>query len=449
VRDACGKLWRLRAAEAASALDYDPRRFRDPREFYYDWCVVRPYLSAGWLEGLAEYLARGQATAPRGWMNVSRASDPAPLTGAGGVHGASAARGQVEAPRDRIHIGRASESALFTVARGPRGASAAEFLAAERAEMRRVFEELAGRARAPRTVKGLRNAGLKLLWFLASRGAALPPSAGEFTDYLVYLSVDRGASGAISAARGALLHMCRVNRWPTEPYTSGIALIPGMAAARRNRHQVKKSAGLRLAYVARILDVYCFERPGVPVARQWEFAVGVGIIVSYCVLARWDDARQLLWDDDYFEEAELYVRFFLEHRKNAQATGNFVDVARPSNPRHRGAFHVIKEARRLFRRGHVLPRIVAGFVDTAHFMSYSTYVRHLRHALVCVGVPRAAASSFAGQSARSGAATEAVYAGARPEDICRMAGVTSISWCLGYMRPDQVDRLEASRKIGL
>ena len=103
----------------------------------------------------------------------------------------------------------------------------------------------------------------------------------------------------------------------------------------------------------------------------------------------------------------------------------------------------------MFRRGHVLPRIAAGFVDTAHFMSYSTYVRHLRHALVCVGVPHAAACSFAGQSARSGAATEAVYASVRPEDICRMAGVTSISWCLGYMRPDQADRLEASRKIGL
>ena len=123
--------------------------------------------------------------------------------------------------------------------------------------MRYVFGEPAGQARAPRTVKGLRNAGLKLRWFLASRGAALPPSAGEFTDYLVYLSVERGASGAISAARGALLHTCRVNRWPTELYTSGISLIPGAAAARRNRHQVKKSAGLRLAYVARILDMYC------------------------------------------------------------------------------------------------------------------------------------------------------------------------------------------------
>ena len=55
VRDARGRLRRLRATEAASALDYDPCRFRDPREFYYDWCAVKPYLSAGWMEDLAEY----------------------------------------------------------------------------------------------------------------------------------------------------------------------------------------------------------------------------------------------------------------------------------------------------------------------------------------------------------------------------------------------------------
>ena len=82
-------------------------------------------------------------------------------------------------------------------------------------------------------------------------------------------------------------------------------------------------------------------------------------------------------------------------------------------------------------------------------MAYDSYVRNLRHALTQVGVPEEEARLFAGQSARSGAATESVQAGISPEQLCRMAGVTSINWLLGYMRPDQHDRLEASRKIGL
>jgi hypothetical protein len=37
---------------------------------------------------------------------------------------------------------------------------------------------------------------------------------------------------------------------------------------------------------------------------QWELAIGVAIVVSFKVFARWDDARQLRWDVGYFEIIE-------------------------------------------------------------------------------------------------------------------------------------------------
>jgi hypothetical protein len=184
-------------------------------------------------------------------------------------------------------------------------------------------------------------------------------------------------------------------------------------------------------------------------SRQWELALGVGIVVSYCVFARWDDARQLRWDDGYYEESDTYIRFYLEHRKNAQFAGNFVDIACRDDG-ERSAFVVIREARSIFRRGHVLPYIShSGLVDTTRHMGYRSYVQNLRQALAQVGVPAEEARGFAGQSARAGAATEALYAGVHPTELCRLAGVKSINWFLGYARPDQRDRLRASRAVGL
>jgi len=253
----------------------------------------------------------------------------------------------------------------------------------------------------------------------------------------------------VATARGALLHLCRVNAWDKAPFTSGISLVPGQALLRLNRHQTKKSEGLTLEMVTQILHRYCFARSGRHRSGQWELAIGVAIVVSFKVFARWDDARQLRWDPDYFEITAVYVRFYLEHRKNAQHSGNFVDVAIPESG-ERGAYHVIREAFLLFRSGHVLPHIDAsGSVDTSRHMPYDNYVRHLRQILVHIGVPEERSRRFAGQSARAGAATTAARAGMQPYELCRLAGVTSISWCLAYMRPDFNDRMRASRAIGL
>jgi len=201
--------------------------------------------------------------------------------------------------------------------------------------------------------------------------------------------------------------------------------------------------------VKRILKIYCYVRLRRLSNYQWELAIGVAFVVAFKVFARWNDLMQLRWDSGYFEFTKLYARFFLEHRKNAQYNGNFVDVARPENGEY-GAYHVILEAYRVFRSGHVLPFIHAsGRVDTSRHMPYALYVRHLRQSLRHIGISAEHAERFAGQSARAGAATTAARAGLQPSELCRLAGVTSISWCLAYMRPDFHDRMSASWAIGL
>ena len=278
----------------------------------------------------------------------------------------------------------------------------------------------------------------------------LPPSPFAFTDYLIFSASTNDTHGVVAAARQALLHLARVNGWPEEPYASGVSLIPLAAILRLTRHQVKKSAGLTLEMAHQILITYCWVRPEVSASGQWELAIGVAIVVAYKVLARWDDLSRLRWDEDYCEIHTLYVRFYLDKRKNAQAAGNFVEVARPRDPDLFGAYHVIRRAHSIFRRGHVLPAISAGGrVDTSRYMGYEGYVRHLRACLQHGGMSREEAQKFAGQSARAGAATAAARAGVSPHEICRLAGVRSINWLLAYMRPDFDDRQRVSQDLGL
>ena len=91
----------------------------------------------------------------------------------------------------------------------------------------------------------------------------------------------------------------------------------------------------------------------------------------------------------------------------------------------------------------------SGRVDLDRPMEYDSYVLHLRHALVTVGVPDGEAQQFTAHSIRSGAATEAVHSGAHPLLICGIAGVKSMDWLVGYMRADLMDRLRASWSLGL
>ena len=162
-----------------SSLILNPRDFYDPRAFYYDWSILRPYLCSGWRAGLAEYTLSFGTSVPAAWLGAD----------------------DVEGEMDSLSV----ERDCFDT-------SVLEFLSRERARLSSVYDDLAGHARATRTVRNLKNPALKLLWFLASRDRPLPPSAGDLIDYLAFLSVEREALGAITAARGALLHLSRVNR---------------------------------------------------------------------------------------------------------------------------------------------------------------------------------------------------------------------------------------------
>ena len=89
--------------------------------------------------------------------------------------------------------------------------------------------------------------------------------------------------------------------------------------------------------------------------------------------------------------------FRIPHRKNNQFLGDTVSVARP--PAARGAYYSLREAKAIFASGFVLPHVgTDGAVDRTRAMSYSDFVRHLRAALVHVGVPEAVAREYAAHS---------------------------------------------------
>ena len=57
----------------------------------------------------------------------------------------------------------------------------------------------------------------------------------------------------MAAARGGLLHLCRLNRWGDSPYRASAPLVPLEAMRRRHRRVIKKSAGLTVEMAAAFL----------------------------------------------------------------------------------------------------------------------------------------------------------------------------------------------------
>jgi hypothetical protein len=85
------------------------------------------------------------------------------------------------------------------------------FLTREREQLQSAFLELAGESRRPRTLNNLRHPALKALWWLASRRRQLPPSCGDVTDYLTFLTTKVDTIGSVADARGALGFLASVN----------------------------------------------------------------------------------------------------------------------------------------------------------------------------------------------------------------------------------------------
>jgi hypothetical protein len=161
--------------------------------------------------------------------------------------------------------------------------------AAEQVRLGGVIDALCGVARARSTIMGLKNYGLKVLWWLVSRGVDInPPSTRSLAMAFAFLADLRCNAAAAQETAKARAFTGRLNDWP-EGLLGGAARVPLDAARRIYRHQVQKKRGLELCHVRRILElchVAAYLRDGRPVVQ---FAVGAAIGAGFKVFARFDD----------------------------------------------------------------------------------------------------------------------------------------------------------------
>jgi len=324
------------------------------------------------------------------------------------------------------------------------------FLEREQATLRAALSGMLGAAREERTIKNLRNQGLKLLWWCASRGCNFPPTAAHMALYFTKLATDQDNIGAVSVARNALSFICAFNDLPVEKYSSLRANAALEAMRRKHKRQTKKAAGLTVNMVKGIIKAFGFKRPRYPIGQQWQLVVGTSIALGFKLLLRYDDLSRCRWDAGYCEVFHTHVRFYLDGRKNNQYGGDFLDVAAPADRRETGVYHLCVVARSVFRNGFLLAHVDGhGHVDQLRPMAHALFVRHLRAALVHIGLPSETAAVFSGQSMRSGGASAAAQHGLHREDIQHLAGVKDVNWLAYYNRKYLAERLRVSQAIGL
>jgi hypothetical protein len=168
------------------------------------------------------------------------------------------------------------------------------------------------------------------------------------------------------------------------------------------------------------------------------------------LLLRYDDLSRCRWDEGFCEVFPTHVRFYLDGRKNDMYGGNFLDVAAPAEHNESGVYHLCVVARAVFRTGFVLAAIdPLGNVNASQCMAHAAFVRHLREALVHIGLTREEAAVFSAHSLRSGGATAAAVHGLHREDIQHLAGVKDVNWLAYYNRLYLAERLRVSQAIGL
>ena len=393
----------LHGLELARLLNYRAATFYEPEFFSYDFSVLHPATIPGWCAAMREFCALHGLRLPPSWLD-----------------------GVVDQRRG-----------ISTDAYSD---------AAELADLQARLSDYVASSRAPRTWKNLRNPGLRVLWFLATRRIPLPPSAEEAALMMTKIAHDRDNAGAVSTMHNALTAICELNGWRSDIYNDRLALAPLHAMRRAHRKQTKKSEGLRVAHISSILTHYVFGSQ----RKDWTVAIGTAISVGFNILLRYDDLRRCRWDDGYCDITPLHVRFYLDGRKNNQYRGNMLDVAVPADPHLRGVYHACKIAKNRFKSGFVLPHVASdGTVDSSRAMNYERFVAFLRSALIHIGVSEHHARRFAGQSMRSGGATAAAISGLSPAEICHLAGVKDVDWLSYYNRNHLSSRLRASRAVGL
>jgi hypothetical protein len=299
-------------------------------------------------------------------------------------------------------------------------------------------------------MRGLRNPALKALWWLASRGHGVnPPPPAAIRLYLTFLVDCRANKGAVETAAQALSFLARSNGWPPGIMDNAARITVDAARRMFRGTQTKKTRGLRREHVARILDAFAVYVPGAAYERQWAHAVGVAIGAGYMVFARFDDLRQMCFDEGHCVLEVNHMSFYVESRKNKQFEGSWVTIARPASGSGDGVFGLLRELKVRLGSGFVLPFISAdGVVDRSRPMPYDAFVRHLRSALIHIGLDAADAEHYAGHSMRSGAATDTADE-LPPHLISLAAGVKDINWILTYHRASIGDRRRVSWALGL
>ena len=137
-------------------------------------------------------------------------------------------------------------------------------------------------------------------------------------------------------------------------------------------------------------------------------------------------------------------------RINEQYEYTWLVVARPLDPNVFGVYHALCIGNALVGgRGFILSRDLAnGTVEMPQPIPYKGYALHHRQAARHAGFLEVDAELVAGQSPRSGAATQGAEA-LRPYELSRLAGVRGLSWVSGYNRHRTADRQRASWALGL
>jgi hypothetical protein len=143
-----------------------------------------------------------------------------------------------------------------------------DVIAAERLVLDQALDSFVDDSRVPRTFNNLRNYAIQFLSFFASRGMPLPPSQRDFAAWLSYVALECDNAGAVAVARNAATCLGNLNGWDTDQFRTGIAAAPGDAVRRRRRSQMKKSAGLKVKHIKRIMEDLCFIRPNRPTEHQ-------------------------------------------------------------------------------------------------------------------------------------------------------------------------------------
>ena len=401
--------------ELAPLLDFSENDFYDPRLWFYDFSVIHPMEIPAFRRACLTYVEGFGLDLPPTWCNA-----------AGGA--GTPRRHKVASEHD----------------------DTADYIAAEEEHLADLTQRFLGGARAPRTYGNLRNPGLKLIWFQASRGRSLPPSSREATAYFTKVAEASDTVGGVALAKSALGVLCSFNELPTAIYTSMRVNAALESMRRTHRRQARKAAGLTVNMVGAILIGFCFVRPNRPPTHQWELMVGVSVGLGFKLLLRYDDLKRCRWDEGYCEVFVTHIRFYLDGRKNNQYGGNFLDVARPEVPSVFGVYHACLRALATFGRGFVLGSVdSAGVVNLDACMSHKEFVAHLREALVNIGLTREMAGVYSAHSMRAGGATAAAVHGLHREEIQHLAGVEDPNWLAYYNRNYLAERIRVSQAIGL